>query len=470
MAHMVLERLRETGVRTIPPGHRIFHVATLVGNLEWREISTELAQLLPFFRLRRSTTENSDDGTASWMNRISRFRSHARSSSSQIATETSERTDAVLKTNMETQEPFDKAVRSTIGSQQLVAAHEKNEEERTQASSSSQTHDWTTVHAIFINMGGFRLIAKAQDGHMQYRTINGFQLVGLLRTGALSPIPNVSRQEILDKSKTDAFARWLAIFQCFWLLLEMIARKAESLPSSQFEVATMAFACCSVLTYFAVRDKPKDVDIAFDISSTVLVMEGIPSSSDPLFERPVSFFLEIFCYKYWQPEGYNCLIPGPGRVPTKKRRIRWGQQGAGERFTNDNYLVRNYRSHPMAGWLIIGSAVFGGIHCAAWDYYFASSLERRLWRAAALITTLAPLLLPIIDRGANSFQRIFNIDRYSTRARWFMNFWTAVLPLMVMLVYLLLRISLIVLVFSSLRAMPEGVYHTTWSRYLLSVH
>ena len=67
---------------------------------------------------------------------------------------------------------------------------------------------------------------------------------------------------------------------------------------------------------------------------------------------------------------------------------------------NDNYLIRNYRFQPMAGWLIKGSTVFGDNHCVAWDFHFATSLEQRLWRAAALFTTLAPLLLPFINRGA----------------------------------------------------------------------
>lgn len=139
-------------------------------------------------------------------------------------------------------------------------------------------------------MGGFRLAAKTVNGTMKYRTINGFQLTGLLKSGALSQVPEISRECILDKSKTDAFARWLAILQCLWLTLELIARKVESLPSSQIEIATMAFACCSILTYLAVLDKPKDVDVALDIPSTVSEMERVPSSPDPLFERPVSFF------------------------------------------------------------------------------------------------------------------------------------------------------------------------------------
>ena len=471
MAYMVLKRLRDVGVNTAPLSHNKYAVAALIGNLEWREIPNVLALFLPSLRPVNMVRDEPHNDTASWMNRLLRFQSPIQGTASSASPHGWKTTNILRDTTAEAEAPPRQGIDvSAEGRGSSGATPGRSQFNTTESPSSKKIYVWTTVHAIFANMGGFRLAAETKNGTMQYRTTNGFQLPALLKMGALSHIPNVSKEQILDKSKTDAFARWLAILQCLWLLLDLIARKVESLPSSQIEISTMAFACCSILTYLAVRHKPKDVDVPFDLPSSMEYMEGIPSSPDPLFERPVSFFLEVFCYRYWQPEGYNGLIPGPGRAVRTTRRLRWGRKDPGERILNDNYLVRNYRSHPMAGWLVIGSTVFGGIHCLAWDFYFASRLERRLWRAAALVTTLAPLLLPIIDRGANSFQRLFNLGRASTRSLWFMNFWTTVPPLVVLLAYLSLRICIIGIVFSSLRAMPEGVYHTTWTKYLLSVH
>lgn len=470
MAYMVLGRLREAGVKTVPLGHKRFAVAALIGNLEWREILSILAQFLPFLRPVLPLREESASDTASSMNRLPRFQNHTQLALCSTPPHQCERTESSPDVVAEAGTPFGQDLSVAAEARRSPVVVQGTSQENTNHNATSkQIHEWTLVHAIFANMGGFRLAAETKNGIIQYRAITGFQLSNLLKTGALSQIPNISKEYILDKSKTDAFARWLAVLQCLWLLLELLARKAESLPSSQIEIATMAFACCSILTYIAVQHKPKDVDVALDISSTISQIENIPSIPDPLFQRPVSFFLEVFCYKYWQPKGYNSLIPAPGRVRSR-RRIGWGPQDPGERVLSDNYLVRNYRSHPMAGWLLIGSTVFGGVHCAAWNFHFTSSFERSLWRAAALTTTLAPLLLPIIDRGANTFQRRFNLSRSSAGGRWFMNFWTAVPPLTVLLAYVSLRICIIVLVFSSLRAMPEGVYHTTWTRYLLSVH
>ena len=455
MAYMVLERLRDAGVKTKTPGERKIAVAAFIGNLEWREAPSILALFVPYPHQRRSARAESDNDTFSWLHRLLRFQNHAQSSEDGLA---------------KVQGPKDFAVGLTAKVNHSPESPQPiGQEGKTNSLSSEQTHEWTIVHAIFANMGGFRLAAEDKNGIVQRRTISGFQLASLLKTRPLSDLPKVSKEQILDKSKTDNFTRWLAILQCLWLLLEMIARKVESLPSSQLEVATIAFACCSVLTYLAVRDKPKDVGVALDIVSTSPQIESIVSSPDPLFQRPVSYFLEIFCYRPWQPEGYNGLLPPPWRRARIRRCFRWGKRDP-ERIPNDNYLVRNYRSHPMAGWLVIGTTVFGGIHCIAWNYYFPSRLEQKLWRAAALVTTLAPLLLPIIDRGATSFQRRFNFSSSSRAAVWFLNFWATVPPLAILLAYVTLRICIIGLIFSSFRALPEGVYNTTWTRYLLSVH
>jgi len=80
-------------------------------------------------------------------------------------------------------------------------------------------------------MGGFHLTSKISNQPVTHQILDGFQLAGQFTVGMLARIPDVSTEEIQDKSKTDAFARGLALVQCFWLLLELIARWNESLPS-----------------------------------------------------------------------------------------------------------------------------------------------------------------------------------------------------------------------------------------------
>ena len=77
MAYMVLELLRATGVKTISLGHKKFALAALIGNREWRQTSSVLAQISPSLRPMRSMREEANNDTASWMNRLLRFRSNA---------------------------------------------------------------------------------------------------------------------------------------------------------------------------------------------------------------------------------------------------------------------------------------------------------------------------------------------------------------------------------------------------------
>ncbi|KAF6240823.1 hypothetical protein HO173_001496 [Letharia columbiana] len=58
-------------------GHKKFALAALIGNREWRQTSSVLAQFSPSLRPMRSMREEANNDTASWMNRLLRFRSDA---------------------------------------------------------------------------------------------------------------------------------------------------------------------------------------------------------------------------------------------------------------------------------------------------------------------------------------------------------------------------------------------------------
>lgn len=76
MAYTVLERLRDIGIKTIPLEHIQVAVATLVGNLEWRDTPSVLALFLPHVRPMHSASGEPEDGTASRLNLLLRFQSH----------------------------------------------------------------------------------------------------------------------------------------------------------------------------------------------------------------------------------------------------------------------------------------------------------------------------------------------------------------------------------------------------------
>jgi hypothetical protein len=70
-----------------------------------------------------------------------------------------------------------------------------------------------------------------------------------LRIHGMITLPYITREEIMDKGKSDIFARVLAIGQTLWLVVQMIVRASRHLEVSQLEIGTAAFASCAVTIY-----------------------------------------------------------------------------------------------------------------------------------------------------------------------------------------------------------------------------
>ncbi|KIK64250.1 hypothetical protein GYMLUDRAFT_161867 [Collybiopsis luxurians FD-317 M1] len=100
--------------------------------------------------------------------------------------------------------------------------------------------------------------------------------------------------------------------------------------------------------------------------------------------------------------------------------------------------------------MLIGT-LFGSIHCAAWAFHFPSKLEGDLWRAMSLCITAAPLamIVGIIPAFIGRY-------RYLTRIN----------PLL-FVVYILARLTILVMAFVLLRDLPEGAFQEIqWTTYI----
>jgi hypothetical protein len=86
--------------------------------------------------------------------------------------------------------------------------------------------------------------------------------------------------------------------------------------------------------------------------------------------------------------------------------------------------------------------VFGAVHCAAWNANFPSVAEKWLWRSSSLVITVIPALMGIVQmRGPQGFpkSKLVEVSFMGT-----------------MLVYVVSRLLLIVLPFTTLRRIPAG--------------
>jgi hypothetical protein len=84
---------------------------------------------------------------------------------------------------------------------------------------------------------------------------------GVLLLDRINPqiIPDISKLEILDKSKASDLAKTPVCLQAFWFCMQVLVRVASHLTISILELNTFAHALCTLLIYFLWWDKPLDV-------------------------------------------------------------------------------------------------------------------------------------------------------------------------------------------------------------------
>ena len=108
------------------------------------------------------------------------------------------------------------------------------------------------------------------------------------------------------------------------------------------------------------------------------------------------------------------------------------------------------------------TAVFGGIHCAAWSYPFASAAETWLWRLCAISTTLLPVLTVLLPLVLSSVPR-----RTTSLANRVLDSFWAIPIYLIPTVYVCVRLCMIIECFVAFRDAPVGIYaQVDWSTYL----
>ena len=113
---------------------------------------------------------------------------------------------------------------------------------------------WTKTHAFFLIMGGFTLHAQGRP----LRVLEWRDLEALARAGWID-WPDITEEEIKDKSKGDFLSKGIVILQTTWFIVQFFARAASKLTITELEVVTLAFSTIIGVIYFLWWDKPLDV-------------------------------------------------------------------------------------------------------------------------------------------------------------------------------------------------------------------
>ena len=270
--------------------------------------------------------------------------------------------------------------------------------------------------------------------------------------GILERLPHIHEQNLEDQNKGDALIKALALLQVIWLIITLIVRAARHLPSSQLELLVAAFAGCSLVIYLLFWSKPKDV------STTRYITAARYPTENEILEIALNGPSTFFHYRkgYWIP---NNAVHRMGTKLTIRE--------AGDEAAKNDKLDTQPRNILLIGG-VIGAVVFGGPHLAAWYFTFPTFVEQILWRVAALVTVLFPLVGTLVETIYSQLYRRTGKNRirsgeppgvFQTRYLKMVSkmIWFFALP------YLIARLYIIVEVFRCLCYLPPEAFLTTWA-------
>jgi hypothetical protein len=247
-------------------------------------------------------------------------------------------------------------------------------------------------------------------------------------------IKNIKAGDIEDKSKGDTLSKGLALLQGLWFMAQCLARICQNIPVTELEVATLAFQFLNILIWLLWWHKPLDVQRPILIGTGNEFVKDAPRRTlRDMYYAGADGILwgDFFDFK----PALSTSVPS-----------FWSTH----EFSNARFFI-----------LALVSAAFGAIHCVAWNGPFPSATEIRMWRFCSLAVAAIPLVLILILILARDF------DAYlpGWPKEWqLVSFY---LTSVINWTYVGARLVLIVLSFTTLRALPPGAFvDVNWSMFI----
>ncbi|KAF9008041.1 hypothetical protein BDQ17DRAFT_1455805, partial [Cyathus striatus] len=345
--------------------------------------------------------------------------------------------------------------------------------------------DWTMKHAHFLQMGGFHLRTGESTVILYPKQFHVF-----LQLKKIS-LPSITEADIEDRSKADALTKTIVVSQTIWFVVQCIGRRTQRLALTQLEVTTLAVISCTFILCVIWWDKPFDVqqpiylDCTLDPSSrpiseeiTVESNEGRSHVSTAKSDQVVPTTQEktegcvgkrgsdlthsitsCICahseasnpttHLKWSP--YQFLKP----IVTVIKKISFTMFSIYR--TIHNAVVDTTHEYGLLlsfFEITIIAALFGLVHCIAWNYNFPSTMERDLWRISAV--------------GVGVFLSLFALAGFIILFfRISDEFLTFLFAFIILPAYIVCRYFLLVEALISLRDLPSSALLTIeWSSFL----
>ncbi|KAI0896522.1 hypothetical protein F4806DRAFT_495824 [Annulohypoxylon nitens] len=267
----------------------------------------------------------------------------------------------------------------------------------------------------------------------RYWALNSRQWLDLF-AHRLVKVPNIPTAYLERLDRGGMVVKLLAIFQVLYLIIQLISRKIQGLPSSQLEIATLAFSVSSLVTYCLYWNHPQGVTTIHIIPG-----KGVKSMKEEMAKLgPV--------YLWHKPRMESKAKPDLGPIPIPN--------DAGHDFEVQlpGFLKFLFGSvdRELLIWAfgsVFSGIPFGGLHCLAWNFEFPTRVELITWRVCSLATTALPLVImvPIILR-AKASNSGFSVPIF-----------------IILIMYILARLFLLAEMIRSLFYLPPRVFIDTWS-------
>jgi hypothetical protein len=107
------------------------------------------------------------------------------------------------------------------------------------------------------------------------RALNANQLLDCHELGYIKAWPKLSSTQLEKLAQENSFVKILAVLQVLSLIVQLISPKVSNLPSSPLEIAVLAFAASSTITYILYWGRPRGVRTV-----TVLKATRLPDKPD----------------------------------------------------------------------------------------------------------------------------------------------------------------------------------------------
>lgn len=397
-----------------------------------------------------------------------------------------------------------------------IAAHERMSAAKlTDVMVHYKKRGWDNTLSYYVIIGGFALSPgkppseqpdKQEDKKKCTLTPQGIVLLHLC-----GKLPDVRREDINDRSKTNHLARFIVSIQALWMIISVCGRAANHLSVTPLELHTCLHTFCALATYFMWWNKPVDLQVPTEITVDGELLDelgtkrhgtarsGGSNSKEPQQTPPGLVQAKNRLNKLTGNQGSQQLCecgscenereklgPDPTllqciAVKVRLTRVRdsdgpddsylVSRAGLGTLLIRDLFgeqkgftfyltMMKNaYHTLHEARTLIspegivitVVGFIYGAVHLAVWNTQFPSYLESRLWRIASGITAISWGCFVL-----SMWIPIKNLDKGAGKD-FFITLCVTVLGT-VAIPYVIVRLFLLVESFAAMRLLPPDAY------------